>query len=65
MADDGIAHLRPLEARNRFIEQSDVENTPSAPSLEWIGKSITEGRIACHTPDASTMSASPSRTLTR
>jgi pimeloyl-ACP methyl ester carboxylesterase len=38
---------------------------PSATSLEWIGKSNTGGWTACHTHDASTMSASPSRTSTR
>ena len=44
---------------------TDVENPPSATSLEWIDNTSTGGWTPCPTHDASTMSASPSRTSTR
>ena len=44
---------------------ADVETARSATSLEWIDKTSSWRMTPCHTYDASTMSASPSRTSTR
>ncbi len=42
-----------------------VEEPPSVPSQSWTDKTSTGGCTPCHGSDASTMSASPSRTSTR
>jgi hypothetical protein len=55
--DEGAARLEILVI--------DVETAPSATFLEWIDKTSSWRMTPCHTHDASTMSASPSRTSTR